>query len=109
MGKPFVVQTALLAASVWEDSVPESWGQVLLAPTLPSHTEAMPELVSLGEQQWPCPLPLAYLLSRSLAWEHSLWMPLADTSLALSTGLACGRQRLCPGQHLATPQPFLPH
>ena len=50
---------ALLEASVWEDSVPELWGQVLLATTLQSHTEAMPGLPSLGEKRWAHPLPLA--------------------------------------------------
>ena len=49
----FDFQTTLLAASVWEDSVPESRGQVLLAPTLQSHIEAMLGSFSLGEQQWP--------------------------------------------------------
>ena len=95
---------------------------MLLAPTLQSDTEAMLGSFSLGEQQRPRPLPLANLPSRSLAWGHAAGsrcfsvtpisrssMPLADTNLAPSTGLALGRQRLGPGQHLATSQPFLPH
>ena len=119
---PFDFQTTLLAASVWEDSVPESWGQVLLAPTLQSNIAAMPGSFSLGEQQWPRPLAVPNLPSRSLAWGRAAgsscfsvtpisrsFMPLADNNLAPSTGLAWGRQRSGPGQHLDTPQPFLPH
>ena len=95
---PFDFQTTLLAASVWEDSLPESRGQVLLAPTLQFNTEAMPGSLSLVEQQWPRPLALPNLPSRSLAWGRAAGnscfsvtpisrssMPLADANLAPST------------------------
>ena len=52
-------QAFIFSASVWEDSVPELWGQVLLATTLQCHTEAMPGLPSLGKKRWAHPLPLA--------------------------------------------------
>ena len=44
---------------------------MLLAPTLQSHTEATPGSFSLDEQQWPRPLLLVNLPSRSLTWGHA--------------------------------------
>ena len=88
---------------------------MLLATTLQSHTEAMPELLSLGEKRWAHPLPLATITPG--AWHRytppclcaprhpSHGLMCHSLTLAPSTGLAHGRQLSGPGQHLS-PLPF---
>ena len=90
-------------------------GQVLLATTLQSHTEAMPGLPSLGEKRWAHPLPLATIppgawhrykpLCLCAPWHPFHGLICHPLTLAPSSGLACGRQLSGPGQHLS-PLPF---